>query len=690
MTDSPPDYLINLNPPQLEAVKYDGSSLLILAGAGSGKTRVITSKIAYLINEKGVNPNSILAMTFTNKAAGEMRERVSKMVSDGANAFISTFHSFGAWLLRRNGGFVSIYDDDDMLSLLGSIYEKETRKYLKKYAVWISRAKDYCLGPGDDLSRISLDDHFPEKYAAYQIRLNETGNLDFGDLIMKSVDLLRNNPEIRSRIQQRFSFILVDEYQDSNGAQFEFLKLLVGDATSLCVVGDDDQSIYRFRGAEVKNIVNFPEIFSGTRVIKLEENYRSTDSILKIATAVVENNKSRLGKKLWTKNPSTCPVELYYLEDQEEEAKFCAGLLRDGNLKGTAILYRTNAQSLNFESYFLKAGIPYRLVGSLRFYEREEIKDILAFLSLLINPKDPVAFIRIINKPPRGIGKTSIRKIILKSGEIGGDLISASLEISHSLASRTKDGIKSFLAMYRKLKSYIDKDGLTLGDIIKEIVNSSELLDHYREKDSVAGVQKELNLGELVNAASDYKGDESGILQFLENIELDRERIKGKEETDNSVILITMHNTKGLEFDRVIITGLENGLFPSHIDEIDDEELEEERRIFYVSITRAKNELYMTSCRRRRIWGRTVDFLPSLFLSEIPEELITVKGLNSGGGSPIYPAGTRVFHDDYGPGTVYNSGKNGKEFIVDVYFDSGMKSRFLPEYTPLERISFDD
>lgn len=709
------DYLESLNTVQLEAATYEGKSLLILAGAGSGKTRVITTRIAWLIDQKRMNPRSILAVTFTNKAAGEMRERVEQMVPGaGGGVMIRTFHSFGAWLMRTNAHLTadlkqsfSIYDDDDSTSLLQTIFPDKTKKKLAPYARWISRAKDYCLTPEDDLSEITSVPDFADVYRLYERKLRAVGNLDFGGLISRPVELLSSNEELRRRIRQRFRIVMVDEYQDSNVAQFELLKQLSGEDNSVCVVGDDDQSIYKFRGAEVKNILSFPDTFPDTKIIRLEQNYRSTAPILEIAADVVANNENRLGKTLWTQRKEGEKARLVYLETQNQEADFCANLLEDGNLRGTAILYRTNAQSMSFETCFSRLGIPYRIVGALRFLEREEIKDVIALLSLLQNPGDAVAFSRIINKPSRGIGKVTVNKIIAESdrlyreipAEDAGSSAGAEERVLNlieagsgmKLPAKAAAGFDAFCRLYSFMSENIEL--MPLSEFISELVKQSGLLDFYKKKDENTAQAKENNLNELVSAAAGYSDGRAGLALFLEELELDREavgrqgRSAAAEENENAVTLITMHNTKGLEFDRVIITGMEEGLFPSGREE-SAEDLEEERRIFYVSITRARNELYFTSCRSRRIWGRTQYFGPSMFLSEIPEAHLEVIDASSGyetdraigGGDTNYKPGTPVYHEDYGSGAIAKSGTAGGQVYVIVQFESGRSGRFLPAY----------
>lgn len=724
MNSSDPKYLQMLNPQQREAVLHTGSPLLILAGAGSGKTRVITTKIAYLIDELDIDPRSILAVTFTNKAADEMHQRVLAMASDARGVMIRTFHSFGAWLLRRNAHLMglnsnfSIYDDEDALTLLHSLYPKYKRRELLPYIRMISRAKDYGLRPDDELHSIGHDPMLPEMYAAYETRLREIGNADFGDLIIRPVELLQENREVRERLQSRFRVILVDEYQDSNVAQYELLKQLHGTDTYLCVVGDDDQSIYRFRGAEVRNILNFQKEYKDTTLIRLEQNYRSTKRILNVASEVVALNQQRLGKTLWTSLEEGSKPKIAYLRDQDEEAEYCVKLLQDGNLENTAILYRTNAQSRNLETSFIKHGIPYKIVGSLRFYDREEVKDVLALLSFFLNPLDEVAFRRIINKPARGIGAKTMERIIAEAFQDHGDLLQAVHRIAPDLAARSRKGAETFAVNLTQMHKLLEEK--TLSEFIKKSVRISGILEYHRAQDEVALTQKVENIEQLVNAASEYAAGMEGLTQMLEDLELDRSRIAHNDPAlQPGVTLITMHNTKGLEFERVIITGMEEGLFPSRPDEKDDE-LEEERRIFYVSITRAKRELYFTSCRRRVIWGKVNIQQPSRFLKELPQEEVELDSRYSlpphsasgamqyweggydsfsgyGGGTSGRSAasesegkwkrGTRVYHDDYGPGVVWKSVSNGDEELVFVQFETGQTAQFFPKYSALEVIA---
>lgn len=720
------DALAGLNTAQRAAVVHDSGPLLILAGAGSGKTRVITVRIAWLVARQGVDPRSILAVTFTNKAAGEMRRRAAALVDRASEVTIRTFHSFGAWMLRRNAtaaglprGF-SIYDDDDVVTLLHTLYPEQKRTTMGRYARMISRAKDYCLAPEDDISSISEDPEFPTIYRRYQTRLEEIGNVDFGDLIMRPVTLLEGDPVVAQRFRHRFRHILVDEYQDSNVAQYRMLRLLGDEETTVCVVGDDDQSIYRFRGAEVRNILSFPDEFPGTTVVRLEQNYRSTTPILELAGAVVAHNTGRLGKHLFTERPGGEVPRLVLLGDQDDEAGWVLDQIRQWEKQGlpgeTAILYRTNAQSRLFETTLLRAGIPYRIVGSLRFYEREEVKDTLAFLRLVANRRDEVSFRRVINKPARGIGPRALARIMDGRSASAGDLVRATEYAAPELSRKAGESAREFVRVVEGLDALVgegnrDSPGFPetpgapetpapprtdLGTLVQRVLQNSGLEQYHSEQDEVAGTQKIQNLEELANAASLYPLSRDGLVEFLEAIELDSARRDAHEE-DARVVLITMHNTKGLEFERVIITGLEEGLFPRNDD---PGELEEERRLFYVAVTRACNQLFLTSCRSRRLHGRFMDLIPSRFLGEIPRELLQVDGGSVGGAREGFspgsgeehplPEGTTVYHDDYGTGVVVRAWFARGEACVNVRFETGMTGQFLPAYTPLERIAAQD
>lgn len=774
MTERLPPYLAGLNPEQLEAVRHEGSPLLILAGAGSGKTRVITTKIAWLVRERGMQPESILAVTFTNKAAREMRERAAAIESACTRSVIRTFHSFGAWFLRRNARSAgldpnfTIYDDADSAALLQTVLPSRTRQECSRLASRIARAKDFGLEPDSpDLDRAFPEPEFRRSYAAYQERLGRTGNVDFGDLIRLPARLLASEEAIASRTRQRFRVILVDEYQDSNVAQFRLLRLLAGPETYVCVVGDDDQSIYRFRGAEVRNILNFSQIFPGTATIKLERNYRSTQSILDVAGDVVSHNAGRLGKTLRAMRPGGERPSLTLLDDQEQEVRHCASLIKShiaggGRLADIAILYRTNAQSLAFEKDFPRLGIRYRIVGALRFYEREEVKDVLSYLALILNPRDEIAFRRVVNKPARGIGEAGLEVILSKAAAEGATLMDACEMSVDAMRGKARAGLKGFLDLTRSFASLLgpagageipgaagegaepysvsdggaqarDPGAASLGDLLQKLIAESGLAEFHKGQDEIAGTQKLSNLEELVNAASMYPLGREGLAEFLETIELDRSlQAADPSESADAVTLITMHNTKGLEFPVVIVTGLEQGLFPR--DDEDGEDLEEQRRLFYVALTRARDRLYMTACRWRRVHGRLFETVPSRFLSEIRQDLLAGaakparnpashgsgygSGYNSGYGSAhgsgyaarrlpvgsaqsspmragtarpepeVWRAGTAVYHDEYGSGVIMKvSPTPSSGPLVVVRFDSGKSAQFFPKFTTkLERI----
>lgn len=731
------DYLSVLNKEQREAVEHEGSPLLILAGAGSGKTRVITTKIAYMISELGINPASILAVTFTKKAAEEMKERAINLEPCAQKSHIRTFHSFGAWFLRlcaEDSGIgiqnnFTVYDDDNVCSLISNAIPSLTKKDASHYAKKIALAKDYCLLPGDlELSRICDEPIFPEVYEKYQQRLRKTGNVDFGDLILLPYLILKENDLIRKSFHARYKVILVDEYQDSNVAQFKLLQELSGvnenSGTYVCVVGDDDQSIYKFRGAEIQNILNFKDEFPGTKIIRLETNYRSTSEILNCAGNVVKNNSGRLGKELVSARGKGKKPALVFLPSQDDETEFCYSLIEQAYEHGIpysdwAILYRTNAQSLGFETEFLHKKIPYEVVGSLKFYEREEIKDIISWLSFIVNQRDEISFRRIVNKPVRGIGNTTQDKIIEASD---GNSILNGVE-SLKLSKKAKEGFDFFKSLVEKFSNELPNVPVTseaallagqainennivfadekkLSEFVEKVVKESGLEEFHKDQDEEIGTQKIENLQELVNSAVLYPCTKQGLLDFLDHINLDR-TLKTESEEENQkdkVTLITLHNTKGLEFKRVIITGMESGIFPR--EGKTESELEEERRLFYVGITRAKDELYFTSCGVRRLFGRTNFMIPSPFLAELGNE-IRILGQKPDSFSssrteknPLekkYCMGACVFHDDYGHGQIIRSSYSDEgEYVVTVSFETGGIKKFLPKYQKNSLLVEDD
>ncbi len=721
-------YLSVLNEQQLAAVTHEGKSLLILAGAGSGKTRVITTKIAYLISQKNVNPYSILSVTFTKKAANEMRERAVAIEPRAENAQIRTFHSFGAWFLRKyaeEAGVVpsfTVYDDDDMAILVRKAVPSLSKKEAQVAAREISLAKDYCLLPEDDLGFIGSQFDLNDIYSRYEKRLRSTGNVDFGDLILLPVRLMKEFDHVAQEVHNRFKVIMVDEYQDSNIAQYRMLQTLSGvndgNDSYVCVVGDDDQSIYHFRGAEVQNILSFPEKFPGTDIIRLEQNYRSTAKILDAASLVVSRNSGRLGKNLIAARGDGKQPVLAFVGDQNQEASFCSSLIEKaveagGKYSDWAILYRTNAQSLGFEKDFLHKRIPYVVVGSLKFYEREEIKDTLAYLALCANSKDEIAFRRIVNKPVRGIGDKTQDKIHEYAVQNNLTMIESLEKLLPELSKKAREGAEAFLRLYEKFTAFFgageESDGKKLSDFIKLVVMDSGLYDYHKAGDEIEGTQRTYNLQELENSALTYSCSLEGLIAFLDAINLDRSlELQNEEKANDAVTLITLHNTKGLEYNRVIITGLEEGVFPRG--DKAGADLEEERRLFYVGITRARNELYVTSAAQRVMYGALQFMRPSPFLNEAASafKIIGNKPYGFGGGNRFgvyggygggfgaassadkwgakseiaekWKKGVKVFHDDYGYGVISSCELANEEYKITVTFENGGKKAFLPEY----------
>ncbi len=751
-------YLEQLNAPQREAVLENEHPLLVLAGAGSGKTRVITTKIAYAIEVLGVKPWEILAVTFTNRAAKEMRDRVQQMVDtvDVSDMQIRTFHSFGAWLLRRYGASIglansfTIYDDEDALSLLASCFPQCKKTELSPIAKAISLAKDMGLSSEHpDLIKFRRDGEFRNQFSQYEKRLRQVGNVDFADLIGLSIELLDTDLQVQQMVHRRFKMVLVDEYQDSNIAQFNLLTRLVGPKTFICVVGDDDQSIYRFRGAEVKNILSFPDIYPGTRIIKLEQNYRSTQNILALASAVIDNNTGRHEKRLWTDNDSGALAQVVYVSDERGEAlRVAAELRRSGEFDQSAVLYRTNAQSVAFETLFTQSGIPYKVIGALRFYDREEIKDALALLYLVMNRNDEVNFKRMVNKPARGIGAKSVEKIIELAQSRRCDLIRALILAGDAgvISHKSATGAQHFATLIEEGTRLLEESN---SEALNYLLEESGLVDYYRQLDQRNKTDKVDNLGTLVGTVGEYPAGVEGLSLFLESLMLDPTTIGHKDPSDRpGVSLITMHNTKGLEFDCVFIAGLEEGLFPGRASESEDD-IEEERRIFYVAITRARKELFLLCSGRRTMWGRTTYQRPSQFLKEIPDQLVRVEGQAFGSGfspssggsgyggrsalderrakgsayggavrrgtgrnaniilDPVaqfakpesradsaeavasLSVGTRVYHDSFGEGEVQRVKMiRGKE-MVDVRFATGKFATFFSSSGALEKLASD-
>ncbi len=618
------ELLKDLNPQQREAVEINEGSLLVFAGAGSGKTRVITTKIAYAITQLGLKPSEILAVTFTNKACREMQERVQKYVGEelASHTVIRTFHSFGVWLLRRYGDRVglsrdfTIYDDKESASLLAQCFPNDQKKDIERAAKKIATLKDKMSRPA------KYDEKLSAYFDAYQQKLKQTGNVDFADMILKSIELLKDNADIKNLIHNRFRMILVDEYQDSNTAQYILLQHLVGPDTFVCVVGDDDQSIYRFRGAQVENILNFPKVFPNTKTVVLGKNYRCSQAILEVAKDVIKNNQSRAQKDLNASNAGGIKPKLYYVNSEFDEAQQIVNIIKRNPASEnntTAIVYRTNAQSKAFEDRFIMNNIAYHIVGSLKFYDREEIRDCIAMISLFSNPRDSVAFQRMINKPARGIGEVTVTKIISE----GGDCIQTSLDMINrgDIKGKAADSIRQFIADYNNIRQQIGKlDNSSLLNLILERFNIKSYYTKRDEEEHSSDSSRVENLNQMVNmlTADDFATGIEGFHTFLEYVALDPSSLDQSEgDSQTGVTLITMHNTKGLEFDRVFAVGMEDEIFPSLREDATKDDLEEERRICYVAMTRAKHELYLFCAKSRMVWGHISYENPSRFLKEI-------------------------------------------------------------------------
>ena len=637
-----------LNPPQREAVAQTEGPVLILAGAGSGKTRVLTHRIAYLMDEKGVNPWNILAITFTNKAAQEMRERVDKLVGFGSESiWVSTFHSACVRILRRhidNLGYdtnFTIYDTDDQKSLMKDVCRKmniDTKIYKERSLLaQISHAKDELLTP-DDMEMKAAGDYNMKKvasvYREYQAALRKNNALDFDDLIVKTVELFEKCGAVLEYYQERFKYIMVDEYQDTNTAQFKFISLLAQRYQNLCVVGDDDQSIYKFRGANIGNILGFEHVFPDARVIRLEQNYRSTRNILNAANQVIANNTERKAKTLWTENEEGSKVHFRQFLNAYEEAEYVAGeigkLKRNGlgNYRDCAILYRTNAQSRIFEEKFIAANIPYKLVGGVNFYARKEIKDLLCYLKTINNARDDLAVQRIINVPKRGIGATTLGRVQDYADNMGISLYEA-LRVAEEVPSigRSLSKIDGFVTFIQMLKSKADV--MTVEEILQEVIDSTGYVAELEAEDTEESRARIENIDELISKTVAYQEameeqNQSATLSgFLEEVALVAD-IDTVDPDQDYVLLMTLHSAKGLEFPKVFMVGMEDGIFPSHmtISYGDDGEMEEERRLCYVGITRAMKDLTLTCAQQRMIRGETQYNRVSRFVREIPRELV--------------------------------------------------------------------
>ncbi|MCH5273347.1 MAG: DNA helicase PcrA [Lachnospiraceae bacterium] len=652
-----------LNPMQREAVFFDRGPLLILAGAGSGKTRVLTHRIAYLIEEQGVSPFQILAITFTNKAAKEMRERVDKIVSYGAeNIWVSTFHSTCVRILRRfieslgYGRNFTIYDADDQKTLIRDICKSlniDTKQVKERtFLSVISSAKDELISPEEYATKAAADfskRNFSRVYTEYQKRLKASNALDFDDLIFKTVELFQTNPDVLDYYRRRFRYIMVDEYQDTNTAQFHLISLLASHLTedgdteqNLCVVGDDDQSIYKFRGANIQNILNFEKVYPNAHVIRLEQNYRSTSNILSTANEVIRHNLGRKDKSLWTENEEGSPVFFTQYPTDYAEAEGVAQSIREcvdekgADFKDFAILYRTNAQSRVFEEKLIARNLPYRVIGSINFYQRKEIKDLLAYLKTIDNALDDLAVKRIINVPKRGIGLTTIDRIDEYAAEHGLTFYEAlrRAEFIPSV-SRACGKLISFVAFIEALRSKPISSEYTIKDLMEEIMENTGLTEEIKSAaaDEEEAEERLANVDELISKAVLYEQDtdEPTLSGFLEEVALVAD-IDTLDASTDVIVLMTLHAAKGLEFPYVYLCGMEDGLFPSYASINSDnpqEEIEEERRLCYVGITRAKKELHLSAASARMARGETQYNPVSRFIKEIPRYLLKMEQAGS-------------------------------------------------------------
>ena len=712
-------FLSELNPAQRKAVLATEGPVLVLAGAGSGKTRVITFRIAYLIKEKKVPPYEILAMTFTNKAANEMKERVKNLLGISENLWIGTFHSIFSKILRWESELLNyssdfvIYDTDDQERLIKSIMNNmgiSTQQYAPKMILsLISRAKNNLITPESySLSAKSpIEEIVSEIYPEYQTMLKSNHAFDFDDLITVPIQLFAAHPDVLKKYQSRFKYILVDEYQDTNRAQYLLINYLSREHRNICVVGDDDQSIYHWRGADIRNILEFEKDFPGAQIFRLEQNYRSTQNILIAAASIIDKNKARKKKKLWSNKEPGEKVDLFETLDERHEANLVVEKIREEVFKKKhtfrdfAILYRTNAQSRVLEDSLRRGRIPYVIVGGVKFYERKEIKDLLAYLKLITNPKDDLSLRRIINFPLRGIGTATLSKIEKWAQENFLDLFTAlgKLEEIPDIPVRTKKSIKQF---YKLISKYINlKDEISINELVHTLVDETGLLNIYKEDSSIESQRKADNIREFLAAINEYASAnrEATLSGFLEEVSLITD-IDTWDDRKNAVTLMTLHAAKGLEFPIVFITGLEDGLLPGYRNQDDPSALEEERRLFYVGLTRAKEKVYLSWSQRRSFFSGENSRLPSRFLNELDPEVVRMTELPSGKSTnqfhpsyesfsqeePVLAPGRWVVHQKYGKGRIITVEGKGIHQKVVVEFEEGIQKKFVVQYAKLSMI----
>lgn len=732
------NYLDKLNKQQREAAMYTEGPLLILAGAGSGKTSTMTHRITYMIKEKGVDPYNMLAVTFTNKAAGEMRDRVEALVGEGINMWILTFHSACLRILRANAEVIgygrdfAVYDPTDQKTLIKNICKEfniDNKRYTPAYFLGIiSKCKEQRISPEDYL-KVNGDDlkgrMAGQVYQAYQKTLKKNNAMDFDDLLLNTVYLFEKDEAVLLRYQRRFRYIMVDEYQDTNQIQYAFIKMLAEAHNNICVVGDDDQCIYQWRGADIRNILEFEKDFKDAKVIKLEQNYRSTANILEAAHSVISHNKGRKEKKLWTAQEAGNKLIYRRAEDEKEEAYFVAGEIN--RMKGTgrkysdfAILYRTNAQSRNFEEALSRRGIPYRVLGGLRYYDRKEIKDMMCYLRLVQNKADDLALTRVINEPKRGIGGKTLEKMTALATVRNESLFDTMMdrEVTGSFSAKASTNIEAFTELIGAYSA--EKDNLRISDIYDGLLVKSGYLKALEEQNTLESESRIENLMEFKSVIYDYEEEDHNISlsEFMERIALLAE-VDNHDADENAVVLMTMHSAKGLEFPFVFMPGMEDGLFPGWRAFDREEGLEEERRLCYVGITRARERLWLTGAERRTLYGKTDYTRESQFLREMDKRFLEGDGIyekkkkdssagafvdgiteatpfkpfdqlkyarqqtkkNAAGTGESFVAGDRISHPKFGEGNVVSC--DGK--IIEAQFEAGIKKLALG-FAPIKKV----
>lgn len=733
----------HMNNMQRQAVFCTEGPLLILAGAGSGKTTVLVNRIAYILKSELCKPWQILAITFTNKAAGELKERICNAVPEGgSDIWAATFHSTCARILRRYGdriGFTShftVYGTDDQKKLVKDILKQlnydEKMLPVKRVLNEISKAKDEMLTPQEMLKRAGYDNlkqSVAKVYEIYQSRLKTADAMDFDDMLCKTVELFQKCPDILEFYQNQFKYIMVDEYQDTNKVQYKFVSMLAAKYGNICVVGDDDQSIYKFRGATIENILSFENTFKGAKMIRLEQNYRSTQNILNAANGVISNNTMRKGKTLWTENAVGDKIEVHTSDSERDEAQFIAKTILDGVADGRkfsdfAILYRMNAQSNSIEQALSRSGIPHRVIGGRRFYDREEIRDMVAYLQVINNPHDDVRLGRIINVPKRGIGATTLEKASEIAAGLGESIYSVIKDADvYPQLSRAATKLKSFVALIDGLMEAEQSGDYSLAELYNLILEHTDYEKYLKTEKDNPDVRIE-NIEELssniIKFEEDY-AEEASLSNFLEEISLQTDIDNYDAEADSSVMM-TLHSAKGLEFPVVFIAGLEEGVFPSIATMMNPDELNEERRLAYVGITRAKEKLYITKAKSRMLMGHTSYNKVSRFVNEIPPELLNYTGekktfastngfsassshISIGAGSKftpnksfntftkpavksgtVYKKGDCVFHKVFGKGMIMKTEKMGNDTMLEVAFDKAGTKTLMANFSKMEKI----